>query len=137
MESSRQYRNVKNYRLRIKDIVLQSMGGACQACNYSKCKAALEIHHVDPTTKEYSINEIKSWVKMCIELPKCILLCANCHREVHNNELEIPETYKHFDIDIANKLKLEQSELGKKRSANAIREYWKEEKGKPRRKVIK
>jgi hypothetical protein len=123
MSQTNNYRNVKNYRLRIKDIVLFSMGNKCQICKYDKCKAALEIHHVDPTTKEYSINEIKSWSKMCAELPKCILLCANCHREVHHNDLKIPTEYNRFDQEKANGLKIEQAELGRIISNKAVIKY--------------
>lgn len=57
----------------------------CVLCKYSKCKEALEFHHVDPDKKEYSISELRSHSKSTIvkELEKCILVCANCHREIH------------------------------------------------------
>jgi len=62
----------------------QSIG--CQRCGYNKFGGALDFHHVDPATKERRI-EMKHWrsnsklIKK--ELKKCILLCANCHREEH------------------------------------------------------
>lgn len=61
-------------------------GGKCQKCNYNKCFAALEFHHLDPTKKDFTIGHLKNHsFKNSIkeELDKCILVCANCHREIH------------------------------------------------------
>lgn len=70
----------------------EQLGGACQRCGYSKCAAALEFHHRDPTEKEFGIGAPlgKSYAALAEEMKKCDLLCANCHREIHweiNNEL--------------------------------------------------
>ena len=62
-------------------------GGVCSRCGYSICINALEFHHLDPTNKEAAISTYlrnkKNWKSMKIELDKCILLCANSHRELH------------------------------------------------------
>lgn len=60
----------------------------CAICGYGKNYAALEFHHVNPRDKNYGIN-INTVVKKSItkELNKCILLCANCHREIHHRGL--------------------------------------------------
>jgi 5-methylcytosine-specific restriction endonuclease McrA len=60
-------------------------GGACQACGYAKCDAALEFHHRNPEEKDFSFSRFKgvSIEKVKPELDKCVLLCANCHRETH------------------------------------------------------
>jgi hypothetical protein len=60
-------------------------GGKCVKCGYDKCVDALEFHHVDPTVKEFHLGEargrnIKTLKK---ELEKCILVCRNCHTEIH------------------------------------------------------
>lgn len=51
--------------------------------------ACLDFHHTDPTTKEYSIarmaGEGRSMVSIKKEMDKCIVLCANCHRKIHNS----------------------------------------------------
>lgn len=70
----------------------EQLGDACQRCGYSKCAAALEFHHRDPTEKEFGIGAPlgKSYAALAEEMKKCDLLCANCHREIHweiNNEL--------------------------------------------------
>lgn len=81
-------------RKKVKDLSLDYKGGKCQACGYSKCKGALELHHIDPKTKLFGIGEkgyTRSWAKVQLELDKCILLCANCHREVESGILQLPD----------------------------------------------
>ena len=53
-----------------------------------KCNSALEFHHVDPKQKDFHIskNMNKSWYKIKNEIEKCILVCANCHRELHEKQ---------------------------------------------------
>ena len=65
--------------------VVNDMGGCCSKCGYSKCIAALELHHIDDSTKQYEWSKMRqlSESKLKNELSKCILLCANCHRELH------------------------------------------------------
>jgi hypothetical protein len=62
-------------------------GGACIACGYSECLAALDFHHLDPSQKEgYRTGALKahwSFERNRPELDKCVLLCVRCHREVH------------------------------------------------------
>lgn len=62
------------------------MGGKCR-CGYDKCLGALEFHHKDPSEKDPNIrfgSSRKSFKKIAKELDKCIMLCANCHREEHD-----------------------------------------------------
>ena len=70
---------------RRKESVVAQLGGKCQSCGYDRCIAALELHHVDPLTKEMNWSKMRllGEAKLQAELSKCILLCANCHREVH------------------------------------------------------
>ena len=61
-------------------------GSHCELCGYSRCIEALEFHHTDSSGKDFSISEkgyTRSWGKVQEELDKCMLLCANCHRELH------------------------------------------------------
>ena len=68
-----------------KELLVALKGTSCKICNYSKCYQALEFHHLDPTQKEYQISNLKSHSldTIKLELDKCILVCANCHREIH------------------------------------------------------
>ena len=71
---------------KIKSVLL--LGGKCSSCGYNKNLSALEFHHTDPSVKEFALDlrifSNLSDAKLNIELEKCQLLCANCHREVHN-----------------------------------------------------
>lgn len=62
-------------------------GGKCQSCSYSKSLSALEFHHINQNEKDFDISKARlkkfnDLIKQ--ELDKCILLCANCHREEHD-----------------------------------------------------
>lgn len=59
-------------------------GGKCIRCGYDTCISALEFHHVDPTKKDFTISNDRFHLKDAVEeSKKCVLLCANCHRELH------------------------------------------------------
>ena len=60
-------------------------GGCCISCGYSKCLDALEFHHLNPFQKDFMVSEVThtSIDKVKDELDKCVLLCSNCHREIH------------------------------------------------------
>ena len=62
-------------------------GGKCLVCGYNKSVRALQFHHLDPTQKDFGIGAkgyTRSIEKTKEEVDKCILVCANCHREIHN-----------------------------------------------------
>ncbi len=70
-----------------KQMFIDRLGGKCCKCGYNKNKAALHFHHVDPSTKLFGLDLRKlsncTLEKLEAELLKCILVCANCHREIH------------------------------------------------------
>ena len=51
----------------------------------------MEFHHLDPTQKDFGIssNSNRAWEKIRIELDKCVLVCSNCHREIHEGIIKI------------------------------------------------
>jgi hypothetical protein len=81
--------NKRTYQSGIDKInkIKKDYGGSCSKCGYNKSFAALEFHHLDPTIKEYSLSQRRGLKEeiLKIELSKCILVCANCHREIHSN----------------------------------------------------
>lgn len=84
--------------------MVAAFGSRCAICTYAKCIQALEFHHLDPNEKDFHFNvrvTHKSWPKICAELRKCVLLCANCHREVHNKLIDIPHDAPKFDEEYA------------------------------------
>lgn len=92
---------VKKWRIEMKNKIVFAAGGKCQICSYDKCGNALEFHHIDPSSKEFPITRLtdrpRTISKYADELKKCILLCSNCHREVHAGITILPETYDVFD----------------------------------------
>lgn len=79
---------VNNGRTRQKQKAIDYKGGKCEICNYSKCNRALQFHHLDESKKEFTISSChcRSWDSIQNELDKCILVCSNCHAEIHDKE---------------------------------------------------
>lgn len=67
----------------LKEDLVRKLGGSCQLCGYNKCLAALHFHHINPHEKEFNISSKNHFWEVEKEIQKCILLCANCHTEVH------------------------------------------------------
>lgn len=92
---------VIDWRKRTKERIVQSFGSKCGICGYTKCDEAFDLHHLDPSQKDFSLASIrawpKSWDKIVIELRKCVLLCCRCHREVHARITNIPENIQRFN----------------------------------------
>jgi len=97
---------VKYWRQNTKTRMIDAFGGKCGICGYDRCCDVFDLHHLDPTQKEFGFgnkrSNIISWERMCVELRKCVLLCANCHREVHSGLKEIPENIVRFNEEYAN-----------------------------------
>jgi|SRR5208283_2345367 len=94
MVEKRKYKDRRQYliaavhkrRRKIRLMSVEYKGGKCVKCGYDKCVDALEFHHTDSSLKDFSISDkgyTRSWEKVKEELDKCILICANCHRELH------------------------------------------------------
>jgi hypothetical protein len=77
--------------------MVDCFGGSCGICGYDKANEALEFHHVDPDGKDFApAAKNKSWKKIKDELEKCVMLCSNCHREIHAGVTEIPADIQRF-----------------------------------------
>lgn len=107
------YDNVKNSRTRLKERLVYVAGGKCQCCGYNKCISALEFHHINPSEKDFTIgqNTNKAWDLVKKEIKKCLLVCANCHREIHANVLDISNLKPVYDEDKANTIDKQLNEL--------------------------
>lgn len=80
---------VSKRRRKLKNMAIEYKGGKCFICGYSKCIDALEFHHFDSTKKEFGISKdglTRSWARVQKEIESCTLVCANCHRELHNQK---------------------------------------------------
>lgn len=74
-------------RKKKKQLLVEYKGGKCEICGFDKpIYDIYDFHHKDPNQKDFGLS---GWGKnlsleLCkIEADKCMLLCANCHREIH------------------------------------------------------
>lgn len=81
--------NERREKHRIKAV--ECKGGKCRLCGYNRCKRSMDFHHVDPATKSFEIgpNWQRSWKVLEVELDKCVLVCANCHGEIHAGLIDL------------------------------------------------
>ena len=78
--------SLKQHRQHVRSVVnrWKEMKG-CSACGFKGKHYQLDLDHVDPSTKygqnhrAYEPNWRMERIKQ--ELAKCVILCANCHRE--------------------------------------------------------
>ncbi len=62
------------------------LGGKCVICGFDKYPCSLDIHHLDPTTKDPAFSHIRGWSlsRILKEIKECVLVCRNCHTAIHN-----------------------------------------------------
>ncbi|HET7843700.1 MAG TPA: hypothetical protein VFL14_06090 [Xanthomonadales bacterium] len=74
--------------------LMRDHGTCCSRCGYSRNFAALVWHHVNPREKLFELDlrsmSNRSEVELRAEIAKCLLLCANCHAEVHHPNCVVP-----------------------------------------------
>jgi hypothetical protein len=77
--------NDRRFALKIK--MVKYKGGKCVVCGYNKCLSALDFHHNGDSEKMFSISgaHCRKWSVLQEELDKCILVCKNCHSEIHDD----------------------------------------------------
>lgn len=86
------HKTIRNYARENKQIMVNYKGGCCVSCGYSACLRALDFHHIDPSKKEFQISgSTRSLEKAKPELDKCILVCRNCHAEIHAGLINVNE----------------------------------------------
>lgn len=80
---------VQNRRIKLKLMAIEYKGGCCEICGYNKSNWALGFHHINPTEKDFNIGYkgyTRSWEKVKKEIDKCMLVCSNCHAEIHEKQ---------------------------------------------------
>jgi hypothetical protein len=88
---------VQRRREKLKLLAIEYKGGECEICGYKRCVSALEFHHLDPNEKEFGVGEkgyTRSIETIKKELDKCILVCSNCHREIHEGLIDLDDINK-------------------------------------------
>ena len=77
---------VVRFRRNLKVRAVEFMGSSCFGCSRTGPPAIFDFHHRDAADKHFGIGQDgipRRWEKVVAELAKCVMLCANCHREVH------------------------------------------------------
>ena len=97
------YANNEGYRTRqnllattrhreVKVEAIRYKGAECSKCGLGFQEglndSLFEFHHLDPSSKDFAVTEAraKTLDQIKSELDKCILVCANCHRLIHQEE---------------------------------------------------
>ncbi|MFA5961286.1 MAG: hypothetical protein WC848_01215 [Parcubacteria group bacterium] len=104
MKETRKYADRREYikkavskrRKKLREMAIEYGGGKCALCGYDRCSDALEFHHANSSEKEFGVSQAgltRSWERVKSEIKKCILVCANCHRELHNNIRSLPKKF--------------------------------------------
>ena len=92
---------VKRWRRRTKERMVEALGGKCCVCGYDRCTASMDFHHIDPNEKDFHFGNIRAnpvrWSELIIELRKCVLVCRNCHGEIHVGCVALPATAPRFN----------------------------------------
>lgn len=70
---------------------IQYKGSKCTCCGISyngENASIFDFHHTDPSVKDTEVSKILNNPELTEtikeELDKCILVCSNCHRLIHN-----------------------------------------------------
>jgi len=90
-------------RTRAKQFLIQAFGGKCGICGYRRCHQAFNFHHLDPSKKKTEVMAVVqyAWARLVIEARKCVMLCSNCHAEVHAGTTKIPDDVAIFNEDFS------------------------------------
>lgn len=89
------------WRQRAKLKLIEYKGGKCQveSCGYNRSVWSLGFHHIDPKNKDFNVSgRTIAFEKMKKEIDKCVLVCNNCHGEIHE------EIKQNGYSDIVNKI---------------------------------
>lgn len=82
----------KAIRKQNKEFVDSIRSSGCIICG-EKSLCCLDFHHLDKSSKEFGISNMISGYsieKIKNEISKCIIVCSNCHRKIHANEIKVP-----------------------------------------------
>lgn len=87
---------IRSYKRKLK--LVEMSGGKCEICGYNKNLSVLQFHHINPVDKIFKLDARQlsntKWETILNEHAKCQLLCANCHSELHNPEMEFDKILK-------------------------------------------
>ena len=89
-ENFKKYRNINRKKVIVE--LKEAAGKKCIICGYNRCLSALHFHHINPSQKTENVSSInynKGKYAAIEESKKCILICGNCHCELHEGLIKI------------------------------------------------
>lgn len=119
-------KSVVEWRIRLKEMLIKSKGGGCQLCGYNKHNSGLDFHHVNEEEKEFGISgKVLSKERAINEVKKCVLVCRNCHSEIHGGlhpDVDFNKLKNEIDLTVFEETKVDLSkcECGEKKDVSAI-----------------
>ncbi len=85
--ANQSYKAQQKRGLKRKLFLIKELGGCCSVCGYNKNLSALTFHHIKPSKKSFKLDmrslSNRKQSKIDNEIKKCILVCHNCHAELH------------------------------------------------------
>jgi hypothetical protein len=110
------YRNLKQQMVDYK-------GGKCMKCGYNKCIGSLQFHHIDPSQKSFQVSLASTFEKAKPELNKTIMLCSNCHDELHFIEGKQITDSSREKMSLAHLSRKHSEEEKAKRTASVLKHF--------------
>jgi len=72
-----------------RESIINAIGGKCQICGYDKLRANLAFHHLRYKSFPLDIRRFQYRYEIIMnEVRKCVLICHNCHGEVHGGLIQ-------------------------------------------------
>lgn len=104
---------ITQFRQKRKRDLITLYGGKCSLCGYDKSIKALEFHHIKPQDKKYALGtgNCHKLQDDLTEAKKCLLVCANCHREIHDGFYNDVNLFDYQKID--NQIEIEKLSISK------------------------
>lgn len=103
--------HVTRWRNRTRSRLITAFGGRCGLCGYDRCVRNLALHHTDPSKKDKNVWQTKNWQAIIADARGCVLLCHNCHGEVHDGLVSVDncqrfdETYAEYTLEVRDRAK--------------------------------
>jgi hypothetical protein len=75
-----------------KEMVKSAKDKPCAICKVKYDPCVMDLHHLDPSIKDGMVSKIVksgSYKTLQEEIDKCVALCSNCHRMLHNNLVDL------------------------------------------------
>jgi len=93
VHARRKVQKLKQKRDGIRLQIDKEKSKGCSYCGFNLFSECLQFHHIDPLAKEAEIGRMIAAARrekeITEEIKKCIVLCSNCHRALHNGDIEL------------------------------------------------